>query len=300
MINSKITTCIGTYNSLPYLKLAINSIRKNEFYKSPLIIFADGCTDGTNEWLKKNKDKYDLTLIIEPRCENSSNGYGMNRCANEVQTEFINFIHADMYCAKDFDFHLLNKIESYPVEDRVLISSYRIQPNIFHNGLESDRPATMMVDPKYIGDTPDNFNEDLFNQVAINFYEEYKNLSVLKAEGCSFIIRKRDWDFIGGNDLRFKPNGYDDMDLFIRMRNENFKYETIGSSIVYHFAGRGGNGFFGKGLGSRNESNLLGEINSQKAFIEKWGTLPKQDEWGMVLPYNNIMFDDFGYTIPFN
>ena len=299
MTNSKITTCIGTYNSLPYLKLAIDSIRKNEYYKSPLVIFADGCTDGTNRWLEENKDKYDLTLIIEPRCEKSSNGYGMNRCAVEVQTEFINFIHADMYCAKNFDLYLLNKIESYSEKDRVLVSSYRIQPNIFHNGLEPDRPATMMVDPNYIGDTPDNFDEELFNQVAVDFTEEYKDFSVPKAEGCSFIIRKRDWDFIGGNDLRFKPNGYDDMDLFIRMRNENFKYETIGSSIVYHFAGRGGNGFFGKGLGSRNESNLLGEINSQKAFIEKWGTLPKQDEWGMVLPIVNTLFDDFGSTIPF-
>ena len=282
MTPSKITTCIGTYNSLPYLKLTVDSIRKNEYYKSPLVIFADGCTDGTNEWLEKNKEKYDLTLIIEPRCENSSNGYGMNRCADEVKTEFINFIHADMYCAKNFDLNLLNKIESYHVEDKVLISSYRIQPNLFHDGKEPDRPGTIMVDPSYIGDMPDNFNETLFNEIASNFSEEYKDLSVPKAEGCSFIIRKRDWDFIGGNDLRFKPNGYDDMDLFIRMKNENFKYETIGGSVVYHFAGRGGNGFFGKGIESRNNNNALGEQQSGREFYNKWGGLPTFDEYGMV------------------
>jgi glycosyltransferase involved in cell wall biosynthesis len=279
---SNITTCIGTYNSLPYLKLTIDSIRKNEHFKSPLIVFADGCTDGTNEWLEANKDKYDITTIIEPRCENSSNGYGMNRCAEEVQTEFINFIHADMYCAKDFDLALYNKITSYPESEKCIVSSYRIQPNIFHNGMESDRPGTVMVDASVYGDMPENFNSELFDTTAELFTNEYSDFSVPKAEGCSFIIRKRDWDFIGGNDLRFKPNGFDDMDLFLRMRQEGFIYETIGSSLVFHFAGRGGNGFFGMGLGNRNESNAKGEQQSGKAFFEKWGGFPTYDEYGAI------------------
>lgn len=282
MTSSNITTCIGTYNSLQYLKLTLESIRKNEYFKSPLIIFADGCTDGTNEWLLENKERLDLTLIIEDRCDDSSNGYGMNRCAQEVQTEFINFIHADMYCTKDFDLALYNRISNYKSDDRVLISSYRIQPNIFYNGQEPDRPATVMVDPKVFGDMPKIFNVDAFEQTANAFMNDYKDLSVPKAEGCSFIIRKRDWDYIGGNDLRFKPNGFDDMDLFLRMRMEGYKYETIGASVVYHFAGRGGNGFFGKGLGRRNESNVIGEMKSGKVFLEKWGKAPQFDEYGMI------------------
>jgi glycosyltransferase involved in cell wall biosynthesis len=282
-MKSNITTCIGTYNSLPYLKLTVESIRKNEHFKSPLIVFADGCTDGTNEWLEENKEKYDITTIIEPRCDNSSNGYGMNRCADEVQTEFINFIHADMYCAKDFDLALYNKIKEYPDDKRVLISSYRIQPNVFHNGMEEDRPATVMVDPSIFGSMPDEFNAQKFEEAAIEFSKGYSNFSVPKAEGCSFIIRKRDWDYIGGNDIRFKPNGYDDMDLFLRMRQHGYIYETIGSSVVYHFAGRGGNGFFGSGLKERNKSNIAGEQNSSKEFINKWGGFPIYDEFGMVL-----------------
>jgi GT2 family glycosyltransferase len=286
-MKSNITTCIGTYNSLPYLKLTIESIRKNEHFKSPLIVFADGCTDGTNEWLEENREKYNITTIIEPRCEHSSNGYGMNRCAEEVETEFINFIHADMYCAKDFDVALYNKIKSYPENDRVIISSYRIQPNLFHNGYEPDRPGTVMVDPNEFGSMPDEFNAQKFEDAATEFAEGYSDFTVPKAEGCSFIIRKRDWDFIGGNDLRFKPNGHDDMDLFLRMRIQGFKYETIGSSVVFHFAGRGGNGFFGNGIDSRNISNAIGEQISGKAFIEKWGGEPIYDEFGMVCIINN-------------
>ena len=281
MTESKITTCIGTYNSLPFLKLAIHSIRKNEHFHSPLIVFADGCTDGTNEWLEEFKEMYDLTLIIEPRCDDSSNGYGMNRCAQEVKTEYINFIHADMYCAKDFDLHLLNAIEKTP-EVRTIVSSYRIQPNLFNGGREEDRPGTVMVDPNLLGAMPEDFNEELFLQEAAVFSEGYADVSVPKAEGCSFIIKKEDWDFIGGNDLRFKPNGYDDMDLFLRMRQAGFNYSTIAASVVYHFAGRGGNGFFGAGLDGRNESNEKGEYKSLQAFIDKWKGIPVQDAYHMV------------------
>lgn len=276
------TTCIGTYNSLPYLKIAVDSIRKNEHFKSPLIVFADGCTDGTNEWLVENKDRYNITAIIEPRCDDSSNGYGMNRCAQEVTTEFINFIHADMYCSKDFDLGLLHAIQQYPDTERVLISSYRIQPNIFHNGNEPDRPGTIMVNPNTFGALPEHFKESEFELTAAEFVKEHCDFSVPKAEGCSFLIRKRDWDYIGGNDLRFKPNGYDDMDLFLRMRQSGYKYATVASSVVYHFAGRGGNGFFGNGLESRNQSNALGESKSAMAFYEKWAGFPTKDDFDMV------------------
>jgi hypothetical protein len=55
-----------------------------------------------------------------------------------------------------------------------------------------------------------------------------------------------------------------------------------GASVVFHFAGRGGNGFFGNGLGNRNESNAIGESKSAQAFIEKWGGTPQFDEYGMI------------------
>lgn len=281
--SSLLTHCISTYNSLEFLKLAVKSVRKNSYYtNAPFIIFADGCTDGTNEWLEANQNNYDLTLVIEPRCEDSSNGYGMNRVAEFVTTKYINFLHADMYVAPNFDKALVDLIDSQDESVRSIASSYRIQPNIFHNGQEPDRPGTVMIDPQLFGDMPNNFDIKSFEETAISFQIDYQNLSVPKAEGCSFIIRKTDWDFIGGNDLRFKPNGYDDMDLFLRMRMQGFKYETIGASVVFHFAGRGGNGFFGKGLDSRNESNETGEAKSATEFYIKWGKMPVYDEYGMV------------------
>ena len=63
---SKITNCVSTYNNYNYLKLLIKSVRKNSHFKdSPFVVYAENCTDGTNEWLEENKDKYNLDVYIE-------------------------------------------------------------------------------------------------------------------------------------------------------------------------------------------------------------------------------------------
>ena len=50
-----ITTTISTNNNLDYLKLAIQSVRKNAYYKDmSIIIHAENCSDGTDEWLEKH------------------------------------------------------------------------------------------------------------------------------------------------------------------------------------------------------------------------------------------------------
>ena len=62
---SRITTTISTNNNIDYLKLAVKSVRKNSYFKdNPFIIHAENCNDGTNEWLEKNKHKYNLRKRI--------------------------------------------------------------------------------------------------------------------------------------------------------------------------------------------------------------------------------------------
>ena len=62
----KITSVISTFNNLPYLKLTIESVRKNAYYNDmPIVIFAENCTDGTNEWLEENREKLNLDVYIE-------------------------------------------------------------------------------------------------------------------------------------------------------------------------------------------------------------------------------------------
>ena len=76
-----ITHCISTYNNLPYLKLAIQSVRVHSYWKdAPFIIHAENCTDGTNEWLKENAEVYDLEYYIDKNDNPKGIGGGMNLC----------------------------------------------------------------------------------------------------------------------------------------------------------------------------------------------------------------------------
>ena len=97
-----ITFCISTYNNLEYLKISIDSVRKNSYYKNaPFIIHAENCSDGTDEWLNKNSYKYNLEYYIDKNDTPLGIGGGMNFCADRVKTEFIMFLHSDFYVTKN-------------------------------------------------------------------------------------------------------------------------------------------------------------------------------------------------------
>ena len=77
-----ITFCISTYNNLEYLKIAVDSVRKNSYYKnSPFIIHAENCTDGTDEWLQENYERYVLNCYLDKNEVPLGIGGGMNFCA---------------------------------------------------------------------------------------------------------------------------------------------------------------------------------------------------------------------------
>ena len=62
MSTSPMSFCISTWNNLDYLKIAVDSVRKNSFYKdAPFIVHAENCSDGTDEWLEQiGGEKYNL------------------------------------------------------------------------------------------------------------------------------------------------------------------------------------------------------------------------------------------------
>ena len=58
---SKITTTISTNNNIDYLKLSVNSVRQIAYYKDqPIIVHAENCNDGTNNWLDSKVIKESL------------------------------------------------------------------------------------------------------------------------------------------------------------------------------------------------------------------------------------------------
>ena len=49
---------IPTFNNLEYLKICINSLKKNSNFSHQIIVHVNEGTDGTGEYLKKNNIEY--------------------------------------------------------------------------------------------------------------------------------------------------------------------------------------------------------------------------------------------------
>jgi len=279
----KITTCISTNNNLEYLKLAVQSVRQNaHFYDMPIIVYAENCNDGTNEWLRDNE--YDIEYYIESNKNPIGIGGGMNFCVEKAKTEFVNIIHSDMWIGPNQDLELLKLYDDLNEDTKLIASSFRIQPKIFPNDPDY-RPGTVFVGIDEFGAYHDNFNNQYFDKWSLEFCKE-NNIIVRKAGGAGFFCRKKDYEWIGGNDSLFAPASWEDMDLFIRMQLEGYEFKMTSKSTIWHFSARGSH--FRDEAKDNFTSKSKRQINAEQAnaekFIKKWGKLPKHDEQTFVKP----------------
>lgn len=270
--------CISTYNNLEYLKIAVDSVRRNSYYKdAPFLIHAENCTDGTDEWLDENADKYDLTYFIDKNDSPKGIGGGMNYCADRVETEYIMFLHSDFYVAPDWDKSLMELFDKYS-NDRLWVNSWRIEPQMFPNSTTT--PGNIVVPKETFGAYHNDFNGELFDNFALDFVAN-NNHEIPRGLGVSALIRKTDWDYIGGNDPQFAPTSWDDHDLFLRMHNEGFKFITTTKSLIYHFGARGSHALE-KNNNQSSQRQIEAEHRNVIKFINKWGGMPKFDGYGQI------------------
>jgi len=275
--SSPLTFCISTYNNLEYLKLAVESVRKNSFYKNaPFIVYAENCNDGTDEWLHDVKHQYNLEYYIEKNNVPKGIGGGMNFCADKVKTKYIMFLHSDFYVGHFWDLACIEELEKHRIPTWVF--SHRVEPDMFDNG--KSRPGTIIV-PK---DTFGAYYHDLDKEILEDWIDSFiiqNNFTIPKAEGVSGLIKKEDWDKIGGNDQQFSPTSWEDMDLFLRMKQEGYQFILTSKSMVWHFGARGSHRLE-ENENKSSRRQIIAERDNAMKFYNKWGGMPTFDEYGMV------------------
>ena len=274
----KLTFCISTFNNLPYLKIAVDSVRKNSYFKkAPFIIHAENCSDGTDEWLKENSEKYNLEYYIDKNDIPLGIGGGMNFCADRVKTEYIMFLHSDFYVTTNWDKSLLEIFDKYPTK-KMWVCSHRVEPNMFGN--INSRPGTVILPKDEFGAYYDDFKSKDFNEWASEF-TNMNDFEIPKGEGVSGLIRKKDWDEIGGNDPLFAPASWEDMDLFLRMLQKEYEFILTSKSLVWHFGARGSHRLE-ENDGKSSERQIKAERDNREKWLSKWGKLPAFNEIGMI------------------
>ena len=288
---NKITSVIPTYNNLPFLKLTVTSVRQNCYYNDmPIVIFAENCTDGTNDWLHNYGDEFGIKYYIEDgkdREDQRGIGGGIDYCVSKVKTEFVNILHSDFWVAPNQDIELLKLYEEFP-NDRLIASSFRVQPNIFPNDPDY-RPGTIFVPIDEFGAHDNDFEQNYFDDWAAEFTND-NDVRVRKAGGAGYFCRVEDHIHIGGNDPRFEPMYWEDKDLFMRMQNEDYKFIMTSKSLIWHFTSRTSrfpNGTMNLDNNKRPPHLVEWERRATERFIQKWGRLPEEDADSFVVPITN-------------
>ena len=88
---------IPTFNNLEYLKLCLESIKKNSKYQHEIILHVNEGKDGTLDFLKKNKYKFSYSEINSGVC------VAFNEAVKLSNKEYIVLGHDDMYFCQEWD-----------------------------------------------------------------------------------------------------------------------------------------------------------------------------------------------------
>jgi GT2 family glycosyltransferase len=240
-----ISIIIPTYNNLKYLKLCIKSIKKNSRYNNEILVHVNEGTDGSIDYLKSNNIKFTYTPNNVGLC------IACNLISKESNFDYILYSHDDMYFLPDWDFFLINKVQSLNT-NKFYLSSLMINGDPKLNGHLNLKA----------GETIENFDE----KYLLDNYMSLKHQDFQGSTWAPHLIHRDLWNKINGFSEEFSPGAGSDPDLNMKLWKEGVRiFQCISKSRVYHFGSitirkKEGNNF------KRNQGS-----RANKIFLLKWG-----------------------------
>jgi glycosyltransferase involved in cell wall biosynthesis len=265
-----ITFCIPSKNNLRYIKLAVESIKKNSHYKdNEILVYVDQDDDGTSEWLKENG--IDYILNEDQKCKGI--GFAYDTLFKQAKYDLVVAFHADMVLGIDADKNLVK----YHKKGSVVCST-RIEPPLHPPG-----PEKIVKD---FGMWPEDFDNKKFNEYV--WYLSQNAPKITKGIFAPWLIDRR--DHLGHDSIFLSV--FEDADLFRRFVLAGYQMVQSWESFVYHLTCRGGQ-FLGaekmEDFQKKDEQWLKNNQISMMEYIRKWGGFFK--EYGPCEPRPNVKYD---------
>ncbi len=231
---------IPTLNNIKYLKLAIESIKRNsKFNNHEIIVHVNIGNDGTFDFLKQNNIKFTFTNY------NAGITKGVNLAASRARNKYIIYAHDDFYFCPNWDYYLFNEINKME-NDKFYLSGTMI-----NNG-------QVKLD---CGNTIEEFDEN-------KLLSSIKTMNTMDFQGSTWaptLISKDLWDLVGGFSEEYFAGSGSDPDFNMKLWNVGVRiFKGVGKSKVYHF---------GSIVSRRKQDSSLNWAGSRgsKIFLLKWG-----------------------------
>jgi len=229
---------IPTWNNLAYLKICVDSIRKNSHYKHQIIVHVNEGKDGTLQWLEAQGD-IDYTFSDK----NIGVCYALNYGRSIAGTDYIVYLNDDMYVCPDWDLSLMKEIREIG-HQKFFLSSTAIEPVASSN----------CVIEKDYGTSAENFREQ-------DLLKEFRDLQKDDWQGATWppnVVHRDTWDLVGGYSIEFSPGMYSDPDFSMKLWLAGVRiFKGVNSSRAYHF-------------GSKSTKRVV-KNKGYYTFISKWG-----------------------------
>lgn len=226
---------IPTYNNLNYLKLCLNSIKKNSKYNHEIIIHINEGVDGTLDFLKKKDYKTSYSKINEGVC------VAFNQAAKLASNNYLVLAHDDMYFCPGWDDVFKDELINTSILNDFFLSGTMVQPFESYINLNC-------------GKTIEEFNEEkLLKELPLIKYENFQGTHWQPS-----LIPINTWNKVGGFSEEFSPGLGSDPDFNMKLWKMGVRlFKGLGNCRVYHFSS----------LSLRKKT----WNNGAKTFLLKWG-----------------------------
>ncbi len=228
---------IPTFNNLNYLRVCVESIKKNSKYNHEIIFHVNDGSDGTLDYVESNKYIYTYTKKNVGLCS------AVNLAVKKSNTKYIIYAHDDMYFCPGWDDAFKNEVENAK-NKLYLISGTMIEANSGHLQLNC-------------GFDVSSFNEKKLLSEFMNIdYHDYQGTT-----WCPQLIHKDIWNKVGGLSEEFNPGIGSDPDLNMKLWKYGVRiFKGLSDCRVYHFAS----------VTLRKKKNINRNRGSD-IFLKKWG-----------------------------
>ena len=236
---------IATYQNTDYLKICIDSILKNSYFKThQIIVHVNGLDNDTINFLNRNNIQF----------RNSNVNLGLCRSINNISilstSEYILYSHDDMYFLPKWDFYLYEEVKKLNT-NKFFLSSTQISPK-----LPVKNTITQHICANF-GNTIRDFNES-------SLLKNFNNYSFNDMQGSHWaphLIHREIWNSVGGFSEEFNLGDGSDPDLNYKLWNKGIRiFKMVSKSRIYHFGS----------LTTRKNKNVK-KNNGAKIFLLKWG-----------------------------
>ena len=232
---------IPTFNNLEYLKVCLNSIKKNSIFSHQIIPHVNVGDDGTKDYLISKKMEFTFTEYNSGICE------GMNLAAKKSKFDYILYAHDDFYFCPNWDLALKNEVE------KIGHNNFYLSGIMMNNGpLKFD-----------CGNNLNTFNEK-------KLLENFNKVNHFDFQGSTWaphLIHKTLWNKVGGFSEEYFPGTGSDPDLNMKLWKCGVRiFKGLNDCKVYHFGSIVTRKY-------KNHPTIITESGSRggKIFLLKWG-----------------------------